>query len=302
MSAKVWVPESGLPRLEGMSENVEIEVFDAGGAAGAAGVGMVVPHWKWSRGWVGALRQMPDLKVVQVPSAGVDWILPHVPPGVTLCNGSGIHDATVSEWIVGAILAMQKSFPHFRDLQNEGTWDQRPVEELAGKNVLIVGHGSIGRAVEDRLKPFGVEIVRVARHAREGVHEIPDLPDLLPDADVVVLLVPLTAETQNLFDKRMLARMRENALLVNAARGRVVETDALVEALSAGRIRAALDTTEPEPLPQGHPLWGCPGVLITPHTAGFTSGFPERAWRFVRGQIERYAAGESLENVVREGY
>lgn len=302
MSTKVWVPESGLPRLEGMPEGVEIGVFDGDRPAEAGGVEVVVPHWTWPKGWIGALREMPDLKVVQVPSAGVDWILPHMPPDVTLCNGSGIHDATVSEWIVGAILAMQKSFPHFRDLQNEGTWDQKPIDELAGASVLIVGHGSIGRAVEERLTPFGVEIVRVANHAREGVHQVSDLPALLPDADVVVLLVPLTAETENLFDGRMLARMREGALLVNAARGKVVDTDALVDALSSGKIRAALDTTEPEPLPEGHPLWGRPGVLITPHTAGFTTGFPERAWRFVRRQIERFAAGEPLENVVREGY
>ncbi len=302
MSTKVWVPESGLPRLEGMPEGVEVEVFDADGAAEATGVEFLVPHWTWPGGWAEALREMPDLEVVQVPSAGVDWILPYMPPGVTLCNGSGIHDATVAEWIVGATLAMQKCFPRFRDLQNEGAWEQEPVDELAGKTVLIVGHGSIGRAVEERLEPFGVRMLRVARHAREGVRGVRDLPGLLPEADVVVVLVPLTTETENLFDGPMLERMKSGALLVNAARGRIVDTGALAEALSSGRIRAALDTTEPEPLPEGHPLWSYPGVFITPHTAGFTSGFPERAWRFVRGQIERYAAGEPLENVVREGY
>ena len=299
MSTKVWVPESGLARLEGLPDAVDVEVFDAERSVDAAGVELVVPHWTWQGGWLEALREMPDLKVVQVPSAGVDWILPHMPPGVTLRNGSGI---PVSEWILGAILSMQKHFPHYRDLQIEGTWDQKPVDDLAGKTVLIVGHGSIGRAVEKRLDPLDVEVVRVARHGREGVHDVSELPLLVPEADVVVLLVPLTAETENLFDGPMLGRMREDALLVNAAWGRIVETDALVEALSSGRIRAALDTTEPEPLPEGHPLWDAPGAFITPHVAGFTSGFPERAWRFVRGQIERYAAGEPLENVVREGY
>lgn len=290
--------------MEGPPEGVEVEPFPSGGSfdGDASDVKFVVPPLGLPLEAPDLLAELPDLEVVQTFSAGVDWILPHVPPNVTLCDARGVHDVSVSEWVVAAILTVNKDFPKYRDLQSEGRWEHTAGEDLAGSSVLIVGHGSIGEAVEKRLEPFGVDITRVARTAREGVHAITDLAGLLPRADVVVLLLPLTDETEGLFDGELLGKMRAGAIFVNAARGAVVETGALVEELASGRIRAALDTTDPEPLPEGHPLWDAPGVLITPHVAGDTREFPGRAYRLIGDQISRYVSGEPLRNVVHEGY
>ncbi|MFN2583008.1 MAG: 2-hydroxyacid dehydrogenase [Candidatus Dormibacteria bacterium] len=248
------------------------------------------------------IPQLRNLDVVQVLSAGVDVIAPHIPSGVTLCDGSGIHDASVAEWVVMATIAMRRGLPDHIRSQLEQSWNFMSGADLEGASVLIVGHGSIGRAVESRLRPFGARIVRVARRARDGVHTIAELPKLLPEADVVVLLVPLTDETRGMVDSNFLNSMREGALLVNAARGPVVDTAALLDALRGEHIRAALDVTDPEPLPDGHPLWSAPGLLITPHIGGAVQQLFTRAWRFAGEQVRRYIDGEPLRNVVSEGY
>lgn len=300
---KVWAPEDGLHRLENLPDGVEAEAFPlSSGSFDAEGVRFVVPPLSLPSESPGILSELPDLEVVQTFSAGVDWILAHIPPNVTLCDARGVHDISVSEWVVAAMLAMTKDFPKYRDLQREGRWDRAALGELEASNVLIVGYGSIGEAVEKRLEPFGVDITRVARSEREGVHAIADLAGLLPKADVVVLLLPLTDETEGLFGAELLAKMRDGAIFINAARGAIVETGALLGELSSGRLRAALDTMEPEPLPEGHPLWDAPGVFITQHTAGDTRKFPERAYAMIRSQISRHAAGEPLRNVVHEAY
>src|SRR5581483_11469762 len=189
--------------------------------------------------------------------------------------------------------------------QAEGRWsyaEAAPTDELAGKHVLIVGSGSIGTALTRRLEPFEVTVSHVARTAREGVHAIGDLPRLLPQADVVVLLVPLTPQTRGLADSGFLALLKDGALLVNAARGPVADTAALTKELSTGRIFAALDVTDPEPLPSDHPLWTLPNVLITPHVAGSVRGLMPRAYRLAGEQVRRYLSGEPLSNEVRDGY
>lgn len=243
-----------------------------------------------------------EVKVVQTLSAGVDWILPLVPEGVVLCDGSGIHDAPVAEWVVALLLALLKDLPAFFQAQGERRWAPKRLPDLEGRTVLLLGYGSIGKAVEARLRPFGVEILPVAKHPRPGVYTLQDLPHLLPQADAVVLLLPLTPETRGVVDRDFLARMRPGALLLNAGRGGLVETEALLEALREGRVRAALDVTDPEPLPADHPLWQAPGVLLTPHVAGLSEGFPRRATRFLAEQALRYLRGEPLLNVVQEGY
>jgi phosphoglycerate dehydrogenase-like enzyme len=246
------------------------------------------------------IPSLPALRAVQSLTAGMDDVLPHVPAGVIACNARGLHDASTAELAVTLILSSLREIPYFAKLQAEGRWSQEFHQSLADKTVLILGHGSIGRALAARLAPFECEVVPVARTARpdEGVHSVEQLQALLPGADVVVLLTPLTPETRHLVDADFLARMKDGALLVNVARGPVVDTEALLKELTAQRLRAALDVTDPEPLPADHPLWHAPGTLITPHVGGPSSAFLPRAKRLLRAQVLRYASGEPLANVI----
>ena len=256
------------------------------------------------RAAVEAASRLDGLRVVQTLSAGVDRIVDRLPQGVTLCDASGVHDVGVAEWVLMAILASNRRLPHLIDAQRAAAWRREGSrgDDLEGSSVLILGYGSIGRAVENRLVPFGVEVVRVARHERDGVSALAGLPALLPSADVLVILLPLTAETRGLVGAGLLSQLKPGALVVNASRGAVVDAPALMAALADGRIRAALDVTDPEPLPDGHPLWTMPGVLITPHVAGDVSGEEGRAWALVADQVGRLARGEPLRNVVVDGY
>jgi phosphoglycerate dehydrogenase-like enzyme len=242
------------------------------------------------------------LRVVQALTAGIDRYLPYLPPGVTLCNARGAHDASTAEWVVAAILAAVRDLPYFALEQAAQRWSYRFTDSMAGKTVLIVGYGSIGQAVEQRLAGFEVEVRRVARRAREGVAPVSDLPALLPTADVVVILAPVTAETIGMVDAGFLARMKDGALLVNAARGSLVVTDALVAELRQGRLRAAVDVTDPEPLSPGHPLWEVPGLLLTPHVAASTPVSAARSVAFVRAQAGRFIGGQPLQNVIAGKY
>ncbi len=256
-------------------------------------------------------EHLPGLRVVQSFSAGVDYLLPLIPPGVTLCSASGVHDASVSEWVVGAIIAMRRRLPEFIELQRRAEWvrdlaepDQfsnHPIDDLEGRSVVVLGYGSIGRALASRLAGFGVRVAGVAQHARSDAVTPESLPRLLLEADVVVDLLPLTPATRKIVDAEFLSQMKAGALFVNAGRGGTVDTDALLEALKTGRIRAALDVTDPEPLPADHPLWKEPNVLITPHIAGTVARWERRAYRFAGEQIRRYAAGQPLLGVQPAG-
>ncbi len=245
------------------------------------------------------LPAMASLRLLQTQTAGTEHIEPYVPTGVTLCNARGVHDAATAELAVTVILASLRGVPDFVRAQPHGRWlhEQRPA--LADRRVVVIGAGSIAGALRARLEPFECEVVLVGRTARDGVHGTDELPALLPDADVVVLLVPLSEETRHLVDADFLAAMRAGALLVNVSRGGVVDTEALLAETSSGRLLAALDVTDPEPLPPDHPLWTAPGVLITPHVGGGTTAMAPRIHRLVGDQLRRYAAGEPLANVVR---
>lgn len=251
------------------------------------------------------ISRLDGLRVIQTLSAGVDHYVEIIPPGVTLCDASGVHDVSVSEWIVMAVLASIRNLPQHLDAQRRARWPGKPAPEgddLDGSTVLILGYGSIGRAVEARLAPFGVRFLRVALHARDGVSPVTELPTLLPESDIVVVLLPLTDATRGFVDADLIARMRSGALLVNAARGPIVDTASLTAALQEGRIRAALDVTDPEPLTPGHPLWSAPGVLITPHIGGWVRKRLGRSWELVADQVGRFSRGEPLRNVVVDGY
>jgi phosphoglycerate dehydrogenase-like enzyme len=245
---------------------------------------------------------MSSLKVVQTMTAGVEHVRPHVPDGVLLCNGRGIHDASTAELAMTLMLASLRGVPGFVRAQDAGVWMPGTRPALADSTVLIVGYGAIGEALERRLAGFEVEVVRVARSARDGVHGYDELAGLLPGADVVVLVVPLTDLTRGLVDETFLGRMKDGALLVNVARGAVVDTDALVAALRSGRICAAVDVTDPEPLPADHPLWGAPNLLVTPHVGGASTAMEPRAYQLVREQLARFAAGHPLVNVMTGDY
>ena len=255
---------------------------------------------------IDAMPRFSGLQVVQSLNAGVEGLVDHIPAGVTLCDGSGIPDIGVAEWVVMVMLAMRRRMSSYIDAQRAARWQPGPWpaggDDLDGATVLIVGYGSIGRVLEQRLIAFGAQVERVARRPRNGVHGAEALPALLPVADVVVILLPVTPSTRGFVDAAFLAAMRRGALLVNASRGAVVDTGALVAALHDGHVTAALDVTDPEPLPGGHPLWSAPGVLITPHVAGSVRAWSARAWRFTGEQVQRFVRGEPLLNRVDDGY
>jgi phosphoglycerate dehydrogenase-like enzyme len=304
---RIWVPVADIAAaLDGLP-GAEVEVVAPDGAPLPASAGQVefyVPPFFPAPPAIAAIGQLPKLAVVQALTAGVDRLRPQIPAGVTLCNARGVHDASTAEWVVGAMLAAMREFPYFAREQAAQRWSYQFTDCLAGKTVLIVGYGSIGAAVQRRLAGFEVDVLRVARSAREqeGVAPVGDLPRLLPTADVVVLLAPVTAETIGMVDAAFLARMKDGALLVNAARGSLAVTDALVAEARSGRLRMALDVTDPEPLPAGHPLWDLPGVFITPHEGASTPVSLARMAGYVRDQANRFLTGQPLQNVIDGSY
>ena len=263
---------------------------------------VVVPYYMADSGILARLRALPRLRLVQLPSAGYEHALPHVPPGVIVCNARGVHDAGTAELAIGLVLASQRGIDVAVRDQLDGRWAGKTLESLADRRVMVLGYGSIGKAIARRLEPFEVEVVAVARTARveDGVvvHGMDELPGLLPTVDVVILITPLTEKTHGMVDAAFLARMRDGALLVNMARGKIVDTDALLAEVTTGRLRAALDVTDPEPLPADHPLWRAPGVIITPHVAGNTRATDPRLIRLLRKQIARLETGDRLLNVI----
>ncbi|MFD8077227.1 2-hydroxyacid dehydrogenase [Streptomyces sp. NPDC059718] len=303
----VWLPIPAAD-VEGLPSELDYLFWDGAEefpADPADAAFYVVPYMKGPEVAGRPLPRMSGVGVVQTLSAGVDHVLPYLrqlPPGVRLCNARGVHEASTAELAVTLTLAALRGIPRFVRGQDAEEWHAGFYPALADKHVLIVGYGAIGAAIEDRLTPFECHVTRVARLARRSprgpVHALGDLPRLLPEADVVVLSTPLTADTRHLADARFLAGMKDGALLVNVARGPVVDTKALLGELEAGRLQAALDVTDPEPLPPGHPLWHAPGLLVSPHVGGSTSAFLPRAKRLLREQLRRFAAGQDLANVV----
>jgi phosphoglycerate dehydrogenase-like enzyme len=296
-----------IPLPDGLDHSIDIDVWIPDPYPKRA-----MSIWPWLRG----------VRLILSLMTGTEWIPGVAGPRVTICNARGAHSISTAEWTLSAILATLKYFPLYLDVQRTGVWkrrfeasahyaritgDARPLyppvmlEELTGKAVLLVGYGAIGKEIERMIAPFHVELMRVARSARAKppVHAVSELDSLLPNADVVILILPSTAESHHLIGRRQLSLMRHGALLVNAARGPVVDTDALVDALNSGHIRAALDVTDPEPLPEGHPLWSCPNLLLTPHVAGSSPQFAVRSLKTTADELRRYIKGEPLHNVVQ---
>ncbi|MFI6934626.1 2-hydroxyacid dehydrogenase [Streptomyces sp. NPDC050287] len=307
-AADVWLPVPP-EEIDGLPEGLNYRFWNGGEefpADPADCACYVVPYMKPVDVVLRPLPMLSSVQVVQTLTAGTDAVetgLKYLRPGVRLCNARGVHEASTAELALTLILASLRGVPDFVRAQDRGEWRGGFRPALADRNVLIVGYGSIGSAIEDRLVPFEVaRVARVARSkrttARGPVHPLTDLHTLLPDADVVVLVTPLTETTRHVVNADFLARMKDGALLVNVARGPIVDTKALLAELESGRLTAALDVTDPEPLPPGHPLWQAPGVLISPHVGGPTSAFLPRAKRLLVDQLNRFVNREPLRNVI----
>ncbi|GAA0923852.1 dehydrogenase [Virgisporangium aurantiacum] len=297
---RVWVPYSGV--VGRLPAGLSVDVYDSGDEPPDTldEVEFYVAPYTFDLAPLELIKRMPALRVVQTQTAGFEHVLPYLPDGVTLCNAGGVHDTSTAELAVTLMLASLRGIPSFVQGRDQQDWRFGWYDALADRTVLLVGYGGIGKAVDQRLAGFEVDVLRVARSARDGVAEMADLPRLLPRADVVVLCVPLTADTRGLVDAEFLGRMRDGALLVNVSRGPVVDTDALLAELSGGRLRAAVDVTDPEPPPAGHPLWTVPGLLMSPHVGGSSSAFRPRVEKVIVDQVRRFAAGEPLRYVVRD--
>lgn len=289
-------------------EGVELVLWDMKDAPPRDDIELVVPPYMGNPQRLARLAELPKLRAVQLVTAGFEHAVPYLPAGVALANGRGIHDTSTAELAVGLAIAAQRGIPQAVRAQERGEWLRLAgMPSLADRRALIVGYGSIGVAIARRLVAMEVSVTAVAARARSGddlvdeVHGIDELAALLPGHDVVFLILPLTDRTRHLVDADFLSRMPPNALLVNVARGGIVDTDALVDACASGRVRAALDVTDPEPLPPEHPLWRTEGVLITPHVGGASTAFEPRALRLLREELARFATGSPLRNVVTTG-
>lgn len=257
-----------------------------------------VPRYMGGQAAIAMIPQMRSLKVIQSPNAGVDDLLKILPFGVTLCNAQGVHDASTAELAVALAIASRRGFAEFAHNQLAGKWDHQRKASLTDSKVAIVGYGNIGKMIEKMLSNFEVSVTSFTRSGRGGSMTFDHFDDFLPTFDVIILIVPLTDSTYHLMNADRLAAMKDGAALVNVARGPVVDTDALLAELSKGRITAAIDVTDPEPLPDGHPLWSAPNLIITPHIGGDSQAFIPRGRALVEAQLARYAQGEALINIV----
>ncbi|MGI8946834.1 MAG: NAD(P)-dependent oxidoreductase [Ornithinimicrobium sp.] len=300
----VTVPSSLLD-LIGEVAGVELLAWDMQDEPGRRADIEVVVAPNWRTPWLKRLDELPALRAVQLGSAGYEHALPFLPEGVALANAVGVHDTATAELALALVLASQRDLPEHVRAQQERTWSP-PGEHrsLADASVLVVGYGGIGRALAARLQACEAQVSAVARTAKPGdglveqVHAMTDLSALLPAAQIVVLCTPLTDQTRGLLDATALAQLPDDALVVNVSRGPVLDTDALLAECASGRLRAALDVTDPEPLPAQHPLWSTPGVLISPHTGGNTTAFAPRMARYVRSQLTAYAGQGNLLHTV----
>jgi len=259
-----------------------------------------VPRYMGGPAAISMISQMKSLKVIQSPNAGVDDLLAILPKGVTLCNAAGVHDASTAELAVALSIASRRGFADFARNQVAGTWVHERKPSLTDSNIAIVGFGNIGKMIASMLAPFDVSVTSFSNSGRDGSLTMEKFDSLLPTFDVVILIVPLNPGTRHFMNATRLRAMKDGAALVNVARGPVVDTEALINELKTGRITAGLDVTDPEPLPDGHPLWKAPNVIITPHVGGDSQAFIPRGRKLVEEQAERYVTGVPLLHIVAQ--
>lgn len=289
-----------------VANHAEMYLWDMESPAPRETFDIVVPHYWEGRAGLENLEGL-NVRLVQWQSIGFDGIEDILPKGIPLANAATVHETSTSELAVGLAIAMQRGFLRAMAQTGERVWKTEASPGLADRRVLLLGFGGVGKAIEARLEPFETDVTIVARSARTDetlsgrrvhVHGIDELDQLLPEAEIVIIGLPLTDETRGLFDGDRLARLADGALLVNVGRGPIVDTDALVRELMSGRIRAALDVVDPEPLPREHPLWEAPNLLLTPHIGGDTAAMLPRVVRLIERQVAHLLAGEPFENIV----
>jgi phosphoglycerate dehydrogenase-like enzyme len=283
------------------TSQVDLVEWDMTGPPPLDTIDIVVPPYMGVRETLVNLEGL-HVRLVQGLTAGYDGVAEILPPHMVYANAASVHETSTSELTLALILASQRGIPDFVRAAAKGHWARAWHESLADRTVLLVGYGGVGKAIESRLLAFETTVVRVARTQRSDesgvIHAFTELPSLLALADIVIIVVPLTEETTHLVDDAFLSSMRDGALLVNVARGPVADTSALLAHAQSGRLRLALDVTDPEPLPEGHPLFALENVLISPHVGGATSAALPRIARLLHTQIARMRNGEEPLNVV----
>jgi phosphoglycerate dehydrogenase-like enzyme len=301
---RVALPDQKMLDALEATAGVELLLWDLTGPAPEGRLDLLVPPYMGKPGALAALEGV-DVGLVQSQSIGYDGVADVLPGGVVFANAAGVHETSTAELALGMMIASQRGMADFARNQGTGTWDNSQRPSLADRRVLLVGYGGVGKAVEARLLPFETEVTRMASRERDHnggkIFGIDSLYEQLPLHDIVVVSVPLSGQTRHLVDAKFLAAMPDGALLVNVARGPVADTEALLAETSSGRLRAALDVTDPEPLPADHPLWTTPGVLITPHVGGASSAMFPRMVRLVKKQIGLLLEGKEPVNVVLGG-
>ena len=263
-----------------------------------ADIEFYVPSYMGDIRTLEVIAEMKNLKIVQYSQAGYDDILPHIPNNVILCNASGLHDVSTSELAIGLAIASRRGFTQFIDNQKKGLWHRQTKPTLADSHVGIVGYGHIGKRIASLLEEFETKVTPFSRSGNDGAVKISEFDNFLPDLDVIILILPLTHESKHFINADRIKKMKDGATLINVARGAIVDTNALIAELHTGRITAGLDVTDPEPLPEGHPLWSAPNLIITPHVGGDSAAFDPRARKMVEEQLERLAQSKPLLNQI----
>lgn len=294
-----WTQWLDLPEIAGVDlrnpDNFPLESSDL------SIIDFYVPTYMTGQKGLDYLLKMPNLKYLQVPNAGYDDAMAYVRPGLTLCNATGVHDDSTAELAVGLALASRRGFLSFAQDQAAGTWSHRRFNSFSDSKIGIIGYGSIGKTIAKNLSGFNVEVISFTRSGRDGSHKIEKLDEYLPSLDIVILVLPLNTESKHMFNAQRLARMKDGALIVNVARGPIIDTDALLTELNSGRLHAALDVTDPEPIPAGHPLWSAKNLMILPHVGGDSTAFESRGKKLVTSQLELLVAGKKLKNIIVDG-
>jgi len=294
---KIWTQWSDLTIPSGMT-HLETDGF-VPSESQLDEIEFYVPSYMGGIKTLEIIPRMKNLKVVHYNQAGYEDILPHIPQDITLCNGSGLHDVSTSELAIGLAISSRRGFAEFMDNQKKGVWHRTRKPALADAHVGIVGYGHIGKRIASLLEMFETTVTAFTRSGSDGSVKISEFDKYLPDLDVIILILPLTADSKNFMSAARIKKMKDGATLINVARGAIVDTDALVAELHTGRITAGLDVTDPEPLPAGHPLWSAPNVIISPHVGGDSGAFDPRARKMVQAQLARIAKNEPLANQIK---